>query len=209
MSPAASAYIANADLPHFLQDMTQTIRTAFLSPSTTQEHLSKDSHYQVVFDSGATLSISYKRDDFVGELKSPSVGMRLQGLASGLKIEGQGHVLWSFVDTTGILRSLKIPAYYVPQAKIRLLSTTSLLQTYAFETIHLDAHRLILSGNDEEPGEITNSVEILIDPQSNLPIGHAYQAMADHRIHEAFSAVVTTVAQSNYNLSPAEKELLR
>jgi hypothetical protein len=103
MSPAASAYIANADLPPFLQDITQTIRTAFITPSVTQQRLSRAAHYQVVFDSGATQSISFKRDDFVGELKAPSAGLQLQGLATGLKIEGEGHVLWSFVITTGIL----------------------------------------------------------------------------------------------------------
>jgi hypothetical protein len=73
--------------------MTQTVITAFISPSTTHEHLGKDGHYPVVFNSGATLSISYNREDFVGEMKTPSGVLKLQGLSSGLKIEGQWHVL--------------------------------------------------------------------------------------------------------------------
>ena len=42
---------------------------------------------------------------------------------------------------------IKVPAYLVSKIKVRLLSTTSLLQTYPDETITIEAHQLTLSGS--------------------------------------------------------------
>jgi hypothetical protein len=50
----------------------------------------------------------------------------LKGIVKGLKIQGQGCVLWAFHDRQGQLQLLKIPAYSVPNCRMHLLSTTSL-----------------------------------------------------------------------------------
>ena len=80
----------------------------------------------MIVDSGASVCISHDRRDFVGPITKPGVITKLQGIAKGLKIEGQGHVLWTFHDAHGQLRSLKLPAYYVPSCKVRLLSTSAI-----------------------------------------------------------------------------------
>lgn len=46
--------------------------------------------------------------------------MRQQGIAKGLRIEGQGHVLWPMLDTNGQLRLIKVPAFYAPNCEVRL-----------------------------------------------------------------------------------------
>jgi hypothetical protein len=82
---------------------------------------------KVIWDSGASVSISLDQADFVGPIDE-SPNERLSGLTDGVAIAGCGHVVWSFLDTMGMLQMLKLPAYYIPASGTRLLSTTSLLQ---------------------------------------------------------------------------------
>jgi hypothetical protein len=69
----------------------------------------------VIWDSGAFLSLSFDRDDFVGELKTPSAKYKQKGIAKGLDIEGVGHVVFTICNCTGMLRSLKTKALYCPK----------------------------------------------------------------------------------------------
>jgi hypothetical protein len=102
---------------------------------------------------------------------------------------------------------LKIPAFYVPGIKIRLLSTTSLLQTYPDETITIEAHRLTLSGVD---GDLNRaSLSVLVNPQNNLPTSEAYNLNDSLKVADALNATLNEVHESNQNLNAAEKELLR
>ena len=116
--------------------------------------------------------------------------------------------MWTVLDTSGQLRALKVPAYYVPQARVRLLSTTSLLQTYLGESINMEAHQLTLSGTDGS--ESRNSVVVRVNPTNNLPMSTAYSYSDVHSVPEALlNAIITTVSAQNMNLSEAQKELVR
>jgi hypothetical protein len=77
--------------------------------------------------------------------------IKLSGLAQGLNIKGQGHVMWAARNMEGMLWVILVPAYHVPGCKIRLLSTSSLLQTYTGEQIILDDVKLTLSGESSDP----------------------------------------------------------
>jgi hypothetical protein len=74
--------------------------------------------------------------------------------------------------TDGMLRTLKLPAYSVPKSPVRLLSTSSLLQTYSCETILADSTRMVLSGVEGDPTR--SSVVALINPRDNLPSATGY-----------------------------------
>ena len=60
-------------------------------------------------------------------------------------VEGEGYVLWSIPDTTGVLRNFKLKALWVPESQVRLLSTEGLLQTYKGESIELRSGELLLA----------------------------------------------------------------
>jgi len=64
------------------------------------------------------MSITHDKRDFVGPLKSPGFKTQHKGIAKGLRIEGHGHVMWAMHDTEGMLRLIKLPAYYVPKCKV-------------------------------------------------------------------------------------------
>jgi hypothetical protein len=133
----------------------------------------KATHKTVVWDSGASISITFNHSDFVRPLEPILTHIKLQGIMQRIKIKGNGHVAWSFIDTTGMLHTVKLPALFVPSAKVHLLSTTSLLQTYPCETIELTEVRLLLSGSTTTQPP-TNPVEVLINPATNLPTSMVY-----------------------------------
>ena len=104
------------------------------------------SQSKVIWDSGATASISNNRAHFVGELQPNTSHLKLEGIGSNLPIEGIGHVSWSVEDIHGNLRTIRLPAYYVPKTTSNLLSISSLLQTYPNESINITPTKLVLSG---------------------------------------------------------------
>ena len=103
---------------------------------------------------------------------------------------------------------IKVPAFYVPGIKVRLLSTTSLLQTYLNETIQVESHRLTaLSGI---PGDPTRTpVTAFVNQQNNLPTSQAYNGDDPFKAADALITTISEVHETNHNLSEAEKELLR
>jgi len=88
-----------------------------------------------------------------------------------------------------------------------LLSTTSLLQTYADEKITVQAHCLTLSGIASDPTRGAAVAEV--DPRNNLPTSMAYRYNDEMAKPQALQSTVVTVNAANINLSEPEKELLR
>ena len=182
------------------------LRMALQSTDRFRESLPKTATFPVIWDSGASISITPDRKDFVGPINTPGPITQLQGIAKGLRIEGQGHVLWAMQDTLGNLRIIKVPAYLVSRIKVRLLSTTSLLQAYPEETITIEAHQLTLSGtSDAARGQLIARV----NPENNLPTSDAHRSSDTPRAVAALNITLNTVHESNLNLTEAEKELLR
>jgi hypothetical protein len=98
--------------------------------------------------------------------------IKLSGLARGLNIKGQGHVMWAAHNTEGLLQIIKVPAYHLPWCKIHLLSTYLLLQTYIGEQIILDNIKLTLSGESSDP--TWGAIIALFDSSNNLPTSQFY-----------------------------------
>ena len=184
-----------------------SMRAVLQAPSRFRSTLKADSTFAVIWDSGASVTITPNKDDFDGPILKPSTITQLKGIAKGLRIEGQGHVKWSFHDIFGNLRTLTLPAYYVPKVRVRLLSTTSLLQQYNGESIKVEAHQLTLSGI---PGDPTRAMVVAhVNPDNNLPTSEAHRQVDIPKAAECLNATITAVNESNLNLSEPEKELLR
>ena len=90
------------------------------------------SAFKVLWDSGASISISNNRSDFV-EFSSNPVVSRCRGIGSNAKVEGQGIVEWNIKDVHGHIRVLRLRALFIPTSDVRLLSTADLLQAYSGE----------------------------------------------------------------------------
>jgi hypothetical protein len=177
------------------------------APAKFRNAMKKESTFSIIWDSGASISISPNKGDFVGPVTTAGVGTRLKGTAKGLSIQGQGQVMLTVLDASGQLRALKVPAYYVPQARVRLLSTTSLLQSYPDETISMEAHQLTLSGI--RGSSRCDPVVARVNPSNNLPMTTSYLCSEVGSVPEALNAVITAASSENHNLSNAQKELIR
>ena len=179
------------------------------------------SAFKVLWDSGASISISNNRSDFV-EFTSNPVVSRCRGIGSNAKVEGQGIVEWNIKDVHGHVRVLRLRALFIPTSDVRLLSTADLLQAYPGETVTQHADRIILSGISGDHRR--NPVVIELNGATNLfesPCVHtseATAAMASVQIpfgtihpsnHPQAFAAVATISIENSNLSAPEKELLR
>ncbi len=68
-------------------------RMALQAPAKFRNALKKESTFSVIWDSGASISISPNKEDFVGPMTSAGIGTKLKGIVKGLSIQGQGHVV--------------------------------------------------------------------------------------------------------------------
>jgi hypothetical protein len=78
--------------------------------------------HPVIFDTGASLAIIPYLTDFTAQPLMTTRDLRLGGMANGLLIAGTGLVTRSFQTIIGVDLPVKTMAYYVPGAKVRLLS---------------------------------------------------------------------------------------
>ena len=176
-------------------------------PQRLRDSMDNQGHFQVIWDSGASHSISPDAKDFVGPLTKPSVFKRLTGLAKGLIIKGEGTVQWSFTDVTGNLRHIRLPAYYIPQSPVRLMGTASMLKALPGESIQITERSATLSGVE---GDLSrNAVVAYNHPSNNIPTSTVYRLPRVQESAQAFNVTLNEVHKENMNLSNAEKELLR
>ena len=160
---------------------------------------SNASTFPVIFDSGASLAISFNESDFIGSIR-PLDNHQLGGLANGLKIEGIGTVHWKFRTKEGSIMTLISSAYYVPKAKARLLSPQRLFNAKKGVT-----GRFIVS-EDSSTLQFDGVGEIVVahDPGNHLPI-----ALGKNKIPGVAEVNLSDVMHdNNTNLTPAQKLLL-
>ena len=108
--------------------------------------------YPIVWDSGASVSVSNDAADFQGTLTMANASLiQVKGVSQGMTVSGQGMVLWYLTDATGMLHAIRVLALYIPEATVQLLSTSSLLQVYKGEQIIQQPSGMTLSGIDGDP----------------------------------------------------------
>jgi hypothetical protein len=184
----------------------RTLKLALQAPEKFRNEISKDSQYPIVWDSGASISITPYKQDFNGTLQMLNCGIKLQDVSEGLRIGGKGTVTWTVMDSAGMLHSLKLPALFVTGARMRLLSTTSLMQTYKGETVTATATELTLSGIEGDPER--RAIQVRVNPANNLPMCFADEYTGIDASLAALAVTITTVNNKNFTLSEPQKELL-
>jgi len=81
----------------------------------------------LIFDTGASISISNSKDDFIGEI-TPIKRMRISGIAKGLEVNGHGTVEYTVLDDKGETLTIRIEGVlYVPHCPARLICPQQLI----------------------------------------------------------------------------------
>ncbi|KAL3911553.1 MAG: hypothetical protein SGARI_001593 [Bacillariaceae sp.] len=82
----------------------------------------------IVIDTGASISITPFKSDFIEPPRTNSKIPALKGLAHKTEVAGWGKVSWIIGDMYGVVHRVETYAYYVPEATIRLYSPQSHFQ---------------------------------------------------------------------------------
>jgi hypothetical protein len=154
----------------------------------------------VIFDTGASLGITFDEKDFDGPLTIPEGDLRLGGMASGLKIAGLGPVTWTFRTSDGTDLQIRSQCYHVPGATVRLLSPQRLFNKKK-------GVRGIFQGDEDSFSLQFEGCQRLVvdyDPRNHLPIGYATIGTSTPTILGNFALLDDT----NQNLTAGHKLLL-
>ncbi|GFH58478.1 hypothetical protein CTEN210_14954 [Chaetoceros tenuissimus] len=120
VSAAAYSLIADLRIPDTIQILSNKIRNFH------GDWESSCSHFNVIWDSGATISVTGYQSDFIKF--SPNVGQyvkdtSVEALNNKIPIKGEGLVRWFLQDSQGTFRCFIVPCILIPQCKHRLIST--------------------------------------------------------------------------------------
>ena len=182
------------------------LRAALHAPERFRESMGKSDMFPIIWDSGASTCVTFDKEDFLS-FNNTTNHKPMKSISGSHVVCGEGYVLWSIPDETGVLRNLKLKALYVPDCTVRLLSTEGLLQSYKGEKIELQQGTLRLSGSKSENGR--NPITVRVHPLTNLPTSIAYRYNGCKTAAKSLNNVLSVVSSSNVNLTDAEKELLR
>ena len=160
----------------------------------------------LIIDSGASVCISPRREDFISYRKSTA---KIKDLSSSNNVAGEGMIRWSVLDADGQVVNLELPGYHIPAAEVRLLSPQALLRLAGGKAIQT-ARDITL--------KLDNGIHLLSRycPRSHLPLlPIAHKTIARSFWSDAFAysaddakAFTTVLEPSNQNLSASQKEVL-
>ena len=163
--------------------------------------------FSVIFDTGATWSVTPDPSDCDGPIESVDPDYQLKGLAKGLKVTGKSQSSrWCFLDKNGRPCQMKnLPMLVVPDCPQRLLSTTSLLMSTRdpsgrdSESLSGTSRELRFSGTSSG----VPAFSVKVNPANNLPTGIGFNTDCVDEICAHLGECVTSA--NNLNLSAAEK----
>ena len=152
----------------------------------------------IIFDTGASISVSPFQDDFI-DMEPSTNDHSVVGLTHPSNVQGVGHVRWTLQADDGTVQTVITHAYYVPDAHVQLFSVQSYINSQRSgefrvrpnkTTFQFPFTRKIMTFQLDTPG------------WSNLPIASIRSPPTPQSVH------VNVTDDSNVNLTSGEKELL-
>ena len=209
--------------------LTKLINLSRISSSHRGE---EDADDHVLFDSGANCSCTFDKADFVSDIEDVPANSTVEGIGSGVKIEGRGIVAWTFVAENGMYRTLRLPCYYIPTVTQRIASLSSVMDSYPEESIVMSGGKMIMSGSKSvprlsvemnhlnlplakltTPEDSSDSEEFTLvsaPKQHGSPLVHAGRSKSAQKEQDQLLLTNPSLTTpSNFNLSNPEKELLK
>jgi hypothetical protein len=165
---AMMAAVVVPSAAHTVSGPSHALRAAIQSPHQFENSVPDHASFDVCWDAGASLTVTPDKRDFVDQVRRPSIAVHLKGVARGLHTAGEGHVMWSFLDRTGQLRHVRLPAFHAPRIPLRLLSVVSALQMH-------EGEHFVVAGTECELSSVVgvpdrNPIDVRVGPINNLPM---------------------------------------
>eukprot|EP00977_Amphora_coffeiformis_P017454 scaffold5709_cov92-Amphora_coffeaeformis.AAC.2 len=195
--------------------------------NVSNEHLLQSSHststnnpssletFNVLIDSGCSVSCTGIKEDFHGELAMGN--FRYVNTANGqAKLDGFGMVKWDVVSLDGNRRTIKIPAFFSSAVPLRLLSPQDYCRYHNFDSSNHNYRgtsswmSIDVKCSDDENDFSIETVLAHIAPDSRLPFLCAERG--HHEVNESKETrchchVTSVYDVRNTNLSAAQKRL--
>ena len=157
----------------------------------------------VVFDTGASISLSPDANDFVSWDDDVSPPPPLGSITSQVAVARQGRVRWWFRDDRGLRHSVETPAYHVPEAKLRLFSPQAYLRDVGSGSFTVNTDGAVFRFPHSKA-----QLTFRLGPNP-LPVGMAAAQRSQQPPKPGESSgFLSVVTEANRNLSSAQKELL-
>jgi hypothetical protein len=165
-------------------------------------------NFQIVIDSGASVSITPHVRDFRGPFqKCPTKS--LDGFSSKTEVLGMGKVTWEVQDFYGVKRTVTTIAYYVPAANIRFFSPKVYFDEQNGDSYHMKKGLTTLTLGDGTPLKFPYQPGrklpmMLTSSHFNNPTTKSGLTLEDTNM----LASLTVADEVNQNLTAAKQELL-
>ena len=193
-------------------DLTQVTNTSDCFRFQSVFHVqSADNGAPIIFDSGASITITPYKEDFIGQLKTDeaSIGKKkLLGISASSAVKGVGRIRLIVYTDTGAKRELVTEALYVPDARVRLLSVCRYREDNAGQrcSFNLDDRGCVFTF----PKSIGGG-RITFDYRGSnyIPKTTAYAQQFGKSMKSSSNAAFMVLDNSNVNLTAAQKELLK
>ncbi|MGH3055544.1 MAG: GAG-pre-integrase domain-containing protein, partial [Gaiellaceae bacterium] len=159
--------------------------------------------FKIVFDTGASMTVSFCRDDFISTVTPAKPGLNLKGISKGLPVEGVGTLRWRVRTDDGSFQDLTTQGYYVPKMKIWLFSPHTHFMTSR------DVTGSFIARHESAIFEWDGGKRMTIPyhHRTRLPIVEGFHAESVHTTDGTSNVCVTD--DLNDNLSGNQKLLLK
>jgi Reverse transcriptase (RNA-dependent DNA polymerase) len=206
----SAPYSTEGAIPTVDCQVSPTSTNPYFNHTQQMVYLSGSTGMPIVFDTGASASVTPIRDDFVGDLIKPPYSC-LKGLKGSINVVGAGHVDWTIFDVHGVTRTIRTQALYIPEGNIRLFSPQCYFQEQKKGKAEINKSTLSLSLADgttlEFPFAHGCNLPIMLSKLERQPsIGLSYDDIKGLMI--SASAYVTVADETNQNLTSSQRELL-
>ncbi len=192
-------------------DLTQATRVndcfRFQSVFHVQD---RDQGAPIIFDSGASVSLTPYLSDFVdGSLDQSDEAIgdaKIQGISASAAVQGVGKIRLIVYTDNGSRREIITRAFYVPQARIRLLSVCRYREEYAGQrcSFIMDDDGCRFTFPKSQGGGV---ISFNYRDSNFIPKTTAYAQRFGKSMPKNSAFMV--LDNSNVNLTAAQKELLR
>ena len=191
-------------------DLTKITSTNSIFRFQSMYQVESEEGSPIIFDTGASVSISPHKEDFISLDCSRSAinSVRIKGIESESTVQGVGKIRLMVYSDRGYRRFIETTAYYIPSARVRLLS----LCRYQHENPKQGCKFLL--SDDECVFTLPSSagggdISFDISETNFIPVTSSFAQQHIKSVPPKYQRTFMVLDETNVNLTNSQKALLK